>query len=395
MPVRPPTRSLTQALTRALTRSSTRSSTRPSTRALAAGVALACLPGPLTQPAQAAVSAVGPVVEVTSHRTAFSPNGDGHKDTLPLRFRLTERARVSVRIARVGTVELGIRRPGVRRWRWDGRGAPDGTYVLTILARTGPGEVHRARWWAELDRGADIARVQVRMTRRTLYPATPGKHDQIWVHSTHAGNATEVTIRDAAGAVVVEDRLRQWWSWDGDGLPAGEYTATFFVHDRAGNRRFLRRPITISTEHLRPETWSTTVAAADAERFPWSCGLTPSARYVDGLAVAPAGSCDPALLVPRFPIPVDVDPDVTYRFSITGAGDPARVYVSDGIDAVATPTPPGEGVTTTPWGSPYHVDWARAAEPTGWLVVDDGTYDVAKVGLEVRYWAEPGQDSRT
>lgn len=348
-------------------------------RLLVAALALACLPG---LPARAA----DPVVRVTSHRTDFSPNGDGHKDTLPLRFRLTERARVTVRVARVGRFELGMRDPGVRRWRWDGRGAPDGTYGIRVVARTASGEVHVARWYALIDRGREIADVEVRLSRRTLYPDTPGKHDEIWMRSTHAGNATELAVLDATGEVVAEHRFRQWGSWDGDGLPPGEYTLRFFVHDLAGNRRFLERPVTISTEHLHQETWTSTVDAADVELFPWSCGLSPSTRYADGLHVEPAGSCDLAMLIPRFQVPVAMDPDVTYRFAVTGAGDPAQVYVSDGVDAVPTTTPEGEGVTTTPWGSPYHVEWAQEPEPTGWLILQRGSYDVADLTLEVRYW---------
>ena len=334
----------------------------------------------------APASAAEPVIEVTSHRTAFSPNGDGHRDVLPLRFRLTERARVTVRIAGVGATDLGTRGPGVHRWRWDGRGAADGAYPIRLVARTAPGEVDVARWTAVVDRGAEIAAVEIRLNRRTLYPATPGKHDEIWMHSTHSGNATELAVLDADGEVVAEHRFRQWGSWDGDGLPPGEYTFRFFVHDSAGNRRFLRRPVTISTEHLHQETWTSTVDAADADLFPSSCGLSPSTRYPDGLAVAPTGpSCDWAFLVPRFPIPVPVDPDVTFRLSITGAGDPAEVYISDGIDVVPTPTPV-EGTTTTPWGSPSYVEWAREAEPAGWVIVREGSYDVAEMTLEVRYW---------
>lgn len=340
------------------------------------GLAVVAVP-----PAQGAA----PLVHVTSKREAFSPNGDGHKDTLPLRFRLTERADVSVRIARVGAVDLGTLGPGVHRWEWRGQGAPTGYYRLTVVARTDAGKVGRDRWFAELDRGEEIAKVKVSMTRRTLYPDTPGKTDEIWVHSTHSGNATEVTVRDAAGDVVVEDRLRQWWSWDGSGLPAGEYVASFSVKDLAGNRRTLERPITISTEHLRQETWTGTYDAADLERFE-SCGTSPSTRFPDGVAVTATDGCQRSAFVPRFPIPVAVDPDVEWRLTATGAGDRAQVYISDGIDVVPTPTAEGEGTTTSPWGAPYFTEWAREPEPTGWVAMEEGAYDVAELTFEVRYW---------
>ena len=332
--------------------------------------------------------AAEPLLEVLPARYAFSPNDDGHKDAWPLRYRLSERAQVVVRIPRVGRFDLGTRGPGIHRWSWDGRGAPTDSYRISVVARTADGRTGRDHRYADLDRGEDIAAVQVRMTRRTLYPGTPGKHDEIWVHSTHAGNATEVTIRDEAGDVLVEDELRQWWSWDGDGLPVGEYTATFFVHDRAGNRREIVRPIAISDQHLHQETWSTTVAAADVDRFA-SCGTSPSPVYGEGVRVTATPSCQRSALVPRFELPVAPDPDVTWRLSATGAGDPAQVYVSDGTDVVATPTPQGEATTTTPWGAPYFVEWARDPEPIGWVTVQEGAYDVAELTLEVRYWLPP------
>jgi len=342
-----------------------------------------------------------PLVEVPSYdRAAFSPNGDGHKDTLPVRFRLAERAHVTARIPRVGTVDLGIRRPGLRVWRWDGRGAPDGSYRIVVRARTADGRTGQDSKLAEIDRGASLRRVRIYTTRTTVYPGTPDKVDRIYVRSTKYGNATEVRIRNRAGELVTGDRFRQWWSWDGAGQPAGEYAATFSVHDRFGNRRDLHRTLRVSAENLVPETWSSTVDAADVALFE-QCGTSPGSRFDGGLTVAPGPGCERASLVPRFAIPVDVDPDVSWRFAVAGgpttpgSGDTATVFVASGSDVVATDTAVGDTTTTTPWGGPHRYEWdpEREPEPTGWVVVDDpaSSYDVAEVTLEVRYWTSPAR----
>ncbi|WP_395659593.1 hypothetical protein [Nocardioides sp.] len=364
-------------------------------RVLVPVATLACVPVLGVATARAA----DPLVEVdTPHSAAFSPNGDGHKDSLPVRFRLAERAQVTVRIPDVGTVDLGTRGPGPSVWRWDGHGAPNGSYRLVVQARTRDGRTGRDTTFAEIDRGQSLARVRVYTTRTTVYPQTPGKQDRIYVRSTKEGNATEVTVRDRAGAVVTDTAFRHWWSWDGAGQPAGEYDATFSVHDRFGNRREIRRTLRVSDDHLVQETWSATSPAADVALFP-RCGTSPSARFVHGLTVATGPACDWAFFIPRFDLPVDADPDVTWRFTVAGgpttpgSDQTALVYVADGLDVVATRTATGDTTTTTPWGGPHAYEWdpEREPEPTGWVLVHDPdtSYDVAEVTLEVRYWAPP------
>lgn len=351
-----------------------------------------------------AVHAADPLVEVLPSMTSFSPNGDGSRDTLPVRFRLDERAQVTVAVRRFGfgpgdpegTVDrfrLGTRGPGAHVWRWNGRKVPTGAYELVLRARADGDRSGRALKYAEVDRGELVQAVRVRMTRATVYPHTPGKQDRIHVHSTKMGNATDVTISDATGAVVLRDDFQQWWSWDGSGLPPGEYDATFSIHDRFGNRREIARTLRISDEHLVQRSWSTTLAAADVPRFDQDeCALAPSARFPGGLTVT--ADCS---LIPRFDLPIDIDPDVTWRFEVTGGptvpGAPgtAEVVVAGPTNISSVTTEPGDTTTTTPWGGPHAYEWDREPEPTGWVRVDEpgASYDVATVRLEARYWTLP------
>lgn len=335
---------------------------------------------------------VGPI-----GKTAFSPNGDGRADTVPVPFRLAERAHVTVLVRPLGRViDLGVRDAGRHRWHWDGAGAPNGAYRLVVRASTESGRTGRDVRWAEIDRGESLAAVRVRMTRPTVHPETPGKDDVIVVHSTKEGNATGVTLRDAAGAVVLRDDFRQWWTWDGAGLPVGEYDATFSLTDKFGNRRAIERILRVSGEALVQETWSTTVDAGSVERFPSSdCAPRPSTRFPDGVTVPSAG-CHNGFFIPRFDLPVPMDPDVSYRLTVaggpteSGSGDGAFVVVRDVNDILETPTPVGDTTTTSDWGAPHPYLWDRPAEPVGWVRTTGGaSYDVATVTLELRYWTPP------
>lgn len=335
---------------------------------------------------------VGPI-----GRTAFSPNGDGRADTVPVPFRLDERAHVSVLVRPLGRViDLGVRDAGRHRWHWDGGGAPNGAYRLVVRARTDDGRTGRAVRWAEIDSGESLAAVRIRMTRPAVYPQTPGKDDVIVVHSTKEGNATGVTLRDASGEVVLRDDFRQWWTWDGGGLPVGEYDATFSLTDKFGNRRSIERTLRVSGASLVQETWSTTVDAGEVRRFRSSeCAPEPSTRFPDGVTVPSAG-CHNGFFIPRFDLPVPVDPDLTYRLTVSGgpteAGgdDTALVVVRDVHDIVETPTGSGDATTVSAWGSPHPYLWDRPQEPLGWVRTTGGaSYDVATVTLELRSWVPP------
>jgi hypothetical protein len=247
-----------------------------------------------------------------------------------------------------------------------------------VIARTGDGRTGEDVRWGVIDRGEGLDRVSLSLTRRTVHPETPGKHDLIHVHNSSYGNPTGVTLVDSSGTVVLEDEFRQWWTWDGSGLPPGEYAATFVLSDAYGNRREIPRTLTISSEPLVQETWTTTVDAADVELQRNSCGTSPSARFDGGLTVSPVPGCDRAGLLPLFALPVDADPDVTWRLTVTGgptvpgADDTALVCISDDLDVVATRTATGDTTTTTPWGRPNDYEWDPEREPelTGWVIVD-------------------------
>ena len=76
---------------------------------------------------------------VTGNHAAISPNGDGRKDALVLRYRLNAPARVEVTIrtnsTTVATVFAGDLAAGPQRLTWDGGGLPDGRYSAVVSAR--------------------------------------------------------------------------------------------------------------------------------------------------------------------------------------------------------------------------------------------------------------------
>jgi hypothetical protein len=86
---------------------------------------------------------------VTAAPVAFSPNGDGRKDTLTLTFTLTAPADVVVRIEREGrwvaTPLAGVYAAGTQRFVWDGSRAAgllrDGAYTAVVEATTDLGTI--------------------------------------------------------------------------------------------------------------------------------------------------------------------------------------------------------------------------------------------------------------
>ena len=196
-----------------------------------------------------------PIVERVFFYQWVSPNGDGRKDTVNVRFDLPEAQRVTVSIvnARSDVVrtlaEDRFLGEGTHPFRWDGRTddglvAPDGIYRLRVGLReegrsvTAPRQLYldtrapRPRIVAvtppTLVPGSDTPRARARI--RFTGPTNPAPRVAVW--RTDGGKARQV-------AGFVGRRGRQTATWDGlvDGRPApeGSYAFSVTVQDRAGN----------------------------------------------------------------------------------------------------------------------------------------------------------------
>ena len=138
---------------------------------------------------------------------AFSPNGDGVKDTAALRLSLTRRAAVTLEVLRAGTpvrrLDAGTLAAGEQSVVWDGlmadgSRASSGVYRVRAMAVSTLGEVTAARW-VSVDtyrpRLSAPSRVAVALGRRARVPFTVTDPYSTTVRVT-------ATVRDRAGLVV-------------------------------------------------------------------------------------------------------------------------------------------------------------------------------------------------
>lgn len=192
------------------------------------------------------------VLRFATQPVAFSPNGDGVRDTATVGFDLTRDAVVSFRVIDAEGREVRElvpfrRLPGdVRyRFRWDGRDddgrrVPDGIYRLRVIARdegrvvdsikelvvdTKPPAVHLVA--AKPALAAPGEPVTVR------YAGPANRSPEFFVfRSDHSGRAHRVARFRGHGRTGV---------WDGRvgerPAPPGHYAFTVRVRDRAGNER--------------------------------------------------------------------------------------------------------------------------------------------------------------
>lgn len=368
-------------------------------------------------------SAGGRLLETVDSYALFSPNGDGRKDRLPVRFRLEEPARVTLVVldryeqppVERRTVHLDLP-AGRHTWKWNGRDdrgrpVPDGSYRIRLRANAEqhPARTGRAFSSALIDRGAGVAAARVWLSRDTVYPSTPGLEDRIWIRSTTGGIRTDLEIRDTDGDVVSRMRIHGWGSWaarDGAGalVPPGEYVARFTISDHYGNRRTTDRTFTVSDQALVQEVWTTTLQGADAELV-WPdgyCPPTPSERIDGGMTLAVRDGCERSLFRPQLEVPFRLYPGASWRVSVTGGptipgeADRAVISLRDDYGGLEVQTGPGDGTTTTAWGQVTRTEWARPQDWVFWLVVGDPdtSYDVAEFTIEVRHWVAPGAEQR-
>jgi flagellar hook assembly protein FlgD len=186
----------------------------------------------------------------------LSPNGDGRKDTVTLRFDLPRAQRVTVSVVdRRGEVVRTLvddrfLSKGTHPFAWDGRDrngnvVPDGIYRLRVGLReegrsvTAPRVLH-------VDTRPPHPRI-LAATPPTLVPGSSGRRGRVRVRFRGPSNPPPdigVWRTDSGKAVQVAGfkgrRGRQTFSWDGliDGAPApeGSYAFSVRVEDRAGNR---------------------------------------------------------------------------------------------------------------------------------------------------------------
>lgn len=281
---------------------------------------------------------------------AFSPDGDGVQDRVPVRIRLPEpAAKVVVEVASyygrkvVRTATL-LRRPaGVTTWTWDGRTGrgkrlPDGPYVVKVRAvwadpgtprgapRTDVVEID-----TEFDPSLSAPTFGVAEGRATyrVFPRTTVVDDSLPLSARideHAVKRLSLVIRNSTGRVVqtsdanrvIEDsslgfvpngdggleelksrgRTVEWAGRRGGApLPQGRYTAVVEGRDRAGNtgrsetlRLFVSRDRLVWKERTE-EVGAAESAVEECDFYPdeHKCGDLPDCGSVAPSAIFPGG----------------------------------------------------------------------------------------------------------
>ncbi|MBA2506598.1 MAG: hypothetical protein H0V29_11750 [Thermoleophilaceae bacterium] len=197
-----------------------------------------------------------PLVERVFFPRYLSPNGDGRKDSVRMRFDLPKAATVTVAVVNdddeaVRTLAEDARLgKGTHSYVWDGGAdggarAPDGTYRLRVNVRS-EGRALTASRELVLDTKAPAPDL-VAVGPRTILPGLPGKRGRARIRFEGPSNPAprfRVYRTDAAGAAkevasFAGPRFRQIAFWDGlvagRPAPAGTYAITVSVQDRAGN----------------------------------------------------------------------------------------------------------------------------------------------------------------
>ena len=266
----------------------------------------------------------------------FSPNGDGVKDSLSIRYRLPVGAHVRLTISPasdsrrpVRRVNLGEQPAGKHTWTWNGRNqsgkqVSDQSYVIRFY------DVEPTTW--QLPRASKKVhvdtRLQIQLTAPT-YGAEPGAPARVYPRTTvvtdtldlSAGGEKQLTALDliirnrkgrvvrradvaeplttADGRVYGYGRTVPWAAArGGKPLPSGRYTAFVVGRDKAGNTgRSHKVKIWVSDDKLEWRETTTTITPDESDFGPCTyssangCGDFPdcgevvaSSLYAGGLS---------------------------------------------------------------------------------------------------------------
>ena len=203
-----------------------------------------------------------PAIERVYFQPVVSPNGDGRKDAVALRFDLPRADRAEVAIVdargevarRLADRALGT---GTHRFVWDGRReggrrVPDGEYFLRVRLR-GQGRTLQSPRTLTVDTTPPVPRI-LAVTPATVYPGTPGRRGRARIrYAGPSDPAPEFTVFRVVGRTrqarsvgsFFGPRFRQTATWDARvaGRPAAPGVYFFGVRaaDPAGNvsRRFV------------------------------------------------------------------------------------------------------------------------------------------------------------
>ena len=200
-----------------------------------------------------------PIVSRVFYQPWISPNGDGRKDAVRMRFRLPRSDRVTVSVVDEGGDEVrrlaDDRLLGARThyFHWNGRTdegpvAADGPYRLRVSLRS-QGRSLVAPRTVTVDTTPPEPRM-VKVTPATIVPGDSGRRGRARVrYEGPSDPAPRFTVYRAAGGGRVREvdsflgpRFRRSAEWDGTvgrparPAPAGAYAFAVTVLDEAGNR---------------------------------------------------------------------------------------------------------------------------------------------------------------
>jgi flagellar hook assembly protein FlgD len=333
-----------------------------------------------SQPAPRAAAQVR-ILDTTS---PFSPDGDGHRDRLSVRYRLTETARVSVTVTHRGKTVLRttpkVIHAGKRSLRWDGTRAngkhvADGRYGVVVRAtahgttRTGRTTVVVRTSPTHVDAGA------LKLSSGTVYPYAKVINDVVvgnfnltsplvvdgldgYYYPARVIEKLRAQVLDRAGRVVSTEPITSAprssertgvatcdpcgrFTWDGrDAVGQRQAPGAYRIRvvqgrDAAGNTRIVSNTRSVKISRAQLEAKATVIdldAAATPQSAepptggcilcPYPCATTASTRYPDGLTFTTTSTtCLPTLGYFTVPVPGRRTP--YDRFSVTATGGPS------------------------------------------------------------------------
>jgi len=383
------------------------------------------------------------LLELRNSHVEFSPDGNGRKDRARYRFALRRTATVTVTVRTYagpgdypvvrGPVRLGKLGHGRHAWSWDGQRqgggvVADGYYVVRFVASRQTREGRRiARSTGSAHVDTSIAPGTLQVSQDTVHPTATVIDDAIvftYTEDGYSGHYAEeaepftvrLEIRDAVGRTVLDRRVpvlatdvRQttWYAHRTGGgvLPVGRYLARVSVEDRARNRRILDSYVDVDHRQLVEQV--TDVGPFAASNYPTydppcyanGCGdpqYTPcspvaSDRFAQGLSFR---SCEPSEVGSaetfRGYAPTDgLGPRDQYR--IVATGGPTEPGEVDQGRLNGTPTPPGDGTTTSAWSDlnfEDHMYVRLGHDPIRWSfwAPEGNSYDVATFAVEYKHY---------